>query len=338
MNKRARVPHINRRDFMTLAGSAAATAWPQLGRAQDKRMHTVGILMPFQKTDAAIQARTTVFKQALAKLGWVEGANITFVERWPGDNMDLVRSDAASLVAIDPDAILMSGDRVTPVLMKLTSTIPIVIAGTSDPIATGAAESLARPGRNATGFSLIELSMIGKLIEIVKQIAPNMSRVGMIYNPDNPVAVTYQKWFETSAAKLGVQPVALPLHDVAEIERSITGFAAEPIGGIISPPDLTAIAHRKLIVDLAARHKLPAIYTNPLFAQAGGLAVYGADTADTFPKAAGYVDRILRGEKAGELPFQQPTVFRFILNLKAAAAIGVTVPSTLLALADEVIE
>ncbi len=329
---------MQRRNFMASAGGAAV-AWPLNALAQqDKRLRTVGILMPFQKSDAAIQARVSALRGALAKLGWTEGANIQFVERWPGDNMDAVRADAASLAVLKPDLILISGDRVTPVPLQLTATIPIVIAGTSDPIATGAAETLSRPGRNATGFSLIELSMIGKLIEILKQMAPSLTRVGMIYNPDNSVGATYQKWFLASAEKLGVKPVSLPIRDLADIERAMVGFATELNGGIISPPDLTAIGHRKAICELAAKHRLPAIYTNPLFTQAGGLAVYGAGPAETFPKAAGYVDRILRGEKAGELPVQQPTVFRFIINLKAAHALGLTLPPTLLAIADEVIE
>jgi putative tryptophan/tyrosine transport system substrate-binding protein len=329
---------MKRRDFIALAGSAALDS-PRAALAQDKnRVRLIGILMPFPKSDTAIQARVSVFRQALAKLGWAEGTNVQFVEHWSGDNMDVVKAAAASLVAMKPDVILMAGDRVTSVLMKLTSTIPIVIAGTSDPIATGAADTLARPGRNATGFSLIEFSIFGKLLETLRRMAPGLSRVGMIYNPDNAVSMTYQRWFASSAGQLGVQPINLPIHDAAEIESAFTSLAAQPQGGIFSPPDLTANIHRKLIVDLAARHRLPAIYTNPFFAPAGGLAVYGADTMEIFPKAAAYVDRILRGEKAGELPFQQPTVFRFIINLKAAKALGLTVPATLLALADEVIE
>ena len=328
---------MRRREFIGVVGGAAA--WPLAARAQNtKRMRLIGILMPFQNTDPAFQARVHAFRQALAKLGWVEGDNLQFVERWSGDNMDVVRADAASLVAMNPDVILLTGDRVTPVIMKLTSTIPIVIAGTSEPIATGAAESLARPGRNATGFSLIQFSMLGKLIELLKQMAPGLMRVGMIYNPDNPVAPTFQRWLTASAAEQGVEPVNLPIHDAAEIERAIVGLAGQPHSGMISPPDLTILGNRKLIVDLAARHRLPAIYTNPLLGAVGGLAVYGADSADLFPKAADYADRILRGAKAGELPFQQPTVFRFIINLKAAKTLGLTIPATLLDFANEVIE
>ena len=222
--------------------------------------------------------------------------------------------------------------------MKLTSTISIVIAGTSDPIATGAAESLARPGRNVTGFSLIEYSILGKLIQFLKEMAPGLARVGILYNPDNHAAPTYQRWFAAAAAQFGVQPINLAMHNAAEIERAIAGIAAQPNCGMITAPDLTAVIHRKLICDLAARHRLPAVYSSPQFPEVGGLAAYGADAADTFPKAAGYVDRILRGVKASELAFQQPTVYRFILNLKAAKALGITVPTLVLAAADEVIE
>ena len=180
--------------------------------------------------------------------------------------------------------------------------------------------------------------MFGKMVEILKLMAPGISRVGMMYNPDNPVGVTYLRWFESSAGQLGVQPINLPIHDAAGIERAIAGMAEQPNGGILSPPDLTAAIHRTQVVTLAARHRVPAIYTNPLFSEAGGLVTYGADTFVMFRQAAGYVDRILRGEKPGDLPFQQPTTYRFVINLKTAKALGLTVPPALLAQADEVIE
>ena len=329
---------IRRRDFITLLGSAAA-AWPAVTQAQQKeRVRRIGILMPFPKSDAAAQARVRVFRQELARLGWSESGNIQFDERWSTDNMDVVRADAASLVELTPDVILISGDRVIPVVMKLTRSIPIVVAGTSDPIASGAAESLARPGRNVTGFSLVEFSIFGKMLEILKRMAPGISRVGMIYNPDNPVGATYLRWFEPSAGQIGVQPINLPIHDAASIDRAIANMAEQPKGGILSPPDLTTNIHRTQIVTVVARHRLPAIYTNPLFSEAGGLVTYGADTLVIFRQSAGYVDRILRGEKAGELPFQQPTSYRLVLNLKIARTLGLTVPQTLLVAADEVIE
>jgi len=329
---------MKRRDFITLLGSAGA-AWPAVTQAQQKeRVRRIGILMPFPKSDAAAQARVRVFRQELARLGWSESGNIQFDERWSTDNMDVVRADAASLVELTPDVILISGDRVIPVVMKLTRSIPIVVAGTSDPIASGAAESLARPGRNVTGFSLVEFSIFGKMLEILKRMAPGISRVGMIYNPDNPVGATYLRWFEPSAGQIGVQPINLPIHDAASIDRAIANMAEQPKGGILSPPDLTTNIHRTQIVTVVARHRLPAIYTNPLFSEAGGLVTYGADSLAMFRQSAGYVDRILRGEKAGELPFQQPATYRLVINLKTAKALGLELPPTLLASADEVIE
>jgi putative tryptophan/tyrosine transport system substrate-binding protein len=326
-----------RREFITLLGGAAA--WPMAARAQQKeRVRRIGILMPFPKSEGAYQARVRVFRQELARLGWSEGGNVQFDERWSTDNMDVVRADAASLVQLNPDVILVLGDRVIPVVMKLTRSIPIVVAGTSDPIASGAAESLARPGRNVTGFSLVEFSMFGKMLEILKEMAPDISRVGMMYNPDNPVGATYLRWFEHNAGQFGIQPINLPIHDAASIERIVAGMAEQPKSGILSPPDLTASAHRTQIVTSVASHRVPAIYTNPLFSEAGGLVTYGADTLVMFRQSAGYVDRVLRGEKAGELPFQQPTTYRLVINLKTAKALGLHVPATLLATADEVIE
>jgi ABC-type uncharacterized transport system substrate-binding protein len=329
---------MQRRQFIRLLGGAAV-ARPLAARAQHKeRVRRIGILMPFPDSDPAYRARVRVFRQELARLGWSEGGNVQFDERWSTDNMDLVRADAASLVELHPDVILISGDRVIPVVMKLTRSIPIVVATTSDPIASGAAESLARPGRNVTGFSIVEFSMFGKMLEILKALAPDISRVGMMYNPDNPVGATYLRWFEPSAGQFGVQPINLPIHDVASIERAIASVAEQPNGGILSPPDLTASIHRTQIVTLVARHRVPAIYTNALFSEAGGLVTYGTDTSAMFRQSAGYVDRILHGEKAGELPFQQPTAYRLVINLKTAKALGLTVPPTLLVAADEVIE
>jgi putative tryptophan/tyrosine transport system substrate-binding protein len=274
----------------------------------------------------------------LLRLGWSDGANVQFDERWSTDNMERVRADAASLVELNPDVILIFSDRVIPVFMKLTSSIPIVVLGTSDPIASGAAESLARPGHNVTGFSLIEFSMFGKMLEILKLMAPGISRVGLMYNPDNPVGLTYLRWFEPSAGQLGLEPIDVPIHNAASIESAIVSLAEEPNGGILAPPDLTTLIYRTQLVNLAARHRVPAIYTAPLFSEAGGLVSYGPDILEMFRQAAGYVNRILRGAKPGDLPFQQPTIYRLLINLKTARALGLAVPATLLAQADEVIE
>jgi putative tryptophan/tyrosine transport system substrate-binding protein len=329
---------MERRAFIILFGGAAV-AWPTVARAQQKeRVRRIGILMPFPQNDAAGQARVGAFRKELLRLGWSEGNNVQFDERWSTDAMDVVRADAASLVELKPDVILTSADRVIPVLMNLTSSIPIVVGATSDPIASGAAESLARPGHNVTGFSLIEFSMFGKMLEILKLMAPDITRVGMIYNSDNPVGATYQRWFGSSAKELGVQPINLPIHDAASIERAIAGIAEQPNGGILSPPDLTITIHRTQVVNLTERHRVPAIYTNRFFGGAGGLVTYGADDVEMFRQAAGYVDRILHGEKPGDLPFQQPTTYRLTINIKTATALGLTVPPALLTAADEVIE
>jgi putative ABC transport system substrate-binding protein len=328
---------MRRREFITALGVAAA--WSVAAEAQQKeRVRRIGMLMPFPQSDAVAQARIQVFRRELSRLGWSEGGNVQFDERWSTENMDAVRADAASLVELKPDVILISGDRVIPVFMKLTSLIPIVVGATTDPIASGAAESLARPGHNVTGFSLIEFSMFGKMLEILKLIAPSITHVGMIYNPDNPVGATYLRWFEPSARQLGLQPVDLPIRDVASIEHAVAGMAEQPSGGILAPPDLTTIRHRAQIVNLTERYRVPAIYTNRFFGEAGGLVTYGADDVDMFRQAAGYVDRILRGEKPGNLPFQQPTTYLLRINLKTAKALGLDMPATLVARADEVIE
>src|SRR5258707_3895618 len=329
---------MKRRDFITLLGGAAA-AWPLAAHAQQPRqVRRIGILMTYPKSDAESQSYVRAFRQELARLGWSEDGNVQFDERWATSNMDLVRADAANLVALNPDAIVIVGDRVIPILTNLTRSIPIVVALTSDPIASGAVESLARPGHNVTGFSLIEFSIFGKMLEILKQIAPGISRVGMMYNPDNSVGVTYRRWFESSAGQLGVQPINLPVHDAADIERAIAGMAEQPDGGILFPPDLTTSIHRTKVVTLMAHHRVPAIYFNSVFSEAGGLVIYGPSILEMFRQAAGYVDRILRGEKPGDLPFQQPTTYQLLINLKTAKAMALTIPPPLLASADEVIE
>jgi putative tryptophan/tyrosine transport system substrate-binding protein len=328
---------VKRREFITLLGGAAV--WPLAARAQQgERMRRIGVLLPFPKGDAEIQARVQAFRQELARLGWSEGSNVQLDERWSTDNMDLVRADAGNLVSLNPDVVVTVGDRLIPILTKLTRSIPIVVAATSDPIASGAVESLARPGGNVTGFSLIEFSMFGKMLEILKQLAPGVSRVGMMYNPDNPVGVAYFRSFETIAGQLTVQPINLPIHDIADVERAIASLADQPNGGVLFPPDLTITSLRTQVSALLARHRVPAIFTFSVFTAAGGLVSYGPDILVMFRQSASYVDRILRGEKPGDLPFQQPTIYRLVINLRTAKALGLTVPDTLLVAADEVIE
>jgi putative ABC transport system substrate-binding protein len=329
---------MRRREFISLAGGAV-TVWPFVARAQQTdRMRRIGVLLPFPNDDAEVQARVQAFRQELAKLGWSEGSNVQFDERWSTDNVDLVRAEAATLVSLNPDVIVTVGDRLIPILTKLTRSIPIVVAATSDPIASGAVESLARPGGNVTGFSLIEFSMFGKMLEILKQLAPDVSRVGMMYNPSNPVGAAYFRSFEMIAGQLAVQSINLPIHDIADVERAIASLADQPNVGVIFPPDLTITSLRTQVSALLARHRVPAIFTFSVFTAAGGLVSYGPDILVMFRQSASYVDRILRGEKPGDLPFQQPTIYRLVINLRTAKALGLTVPPGLLVAADEVIE
>jgi putative tryptophan/tyrosine transport system substrate-binding protein len=309
---------MKRRDFIALLGGAAS--WPLTARAQQERMRRIGILMAYPKGDPELTMRLQAFQQELAKLGWTQGVSVQLDERWTGDDMDRVRSEAASLVKSNPDAILATGGRVIPVLLQLSRTIPIVAPGASDPVGVGWATSLARPGGNLTGFTTFELSIFGKSLALLKQIAPRITRVAFIYNPDNPNTAFYRRSFEAASGPLAVEPIDLPIHGLADIERAVDSFADRQNTGLSFPSDLTTVAMRNEIVALVARHHLPAIYSDPAFVRIGGLAFYGSDRVDQFRRAAGYVDRILRGEKPGDLPFQQPTKYQFILNLKTAKA------------------
>jgi putative ABC transport system substrate-binding protein len=329
---------MKRREFITILGGAAV-GWPMAPRAQQPdRVRRIGIVMPFAKGDAENEALVATFKQELAKLGWADGRNVQFDERWTTDNMDVVRAEAASLMASHPDVVIATGGRVVPILMQLSSSIPIVLPGGSDPVRMGYAKTLARPGGNVTGFALLELSMLGKSIEILKQIAPAMARVALIYNPDNPNSALYRQIAEEASGRIGIEPIAFPIHGFSDIDGAVASLAVNPNSGIYFLPDVSTLALRKEVVDLTARNRLPAIYWDASFVKVGGLAFYGADRIDLFRRSAVYVDRILRGEKAADLPFQQPTQFRLVFNLKTAAALGLTIPQTLLATADEVIE
>jgi putative ABC transport system substrate-binding protein len=329
---------MRRREFVTLIGGAIAT-WPLAARAQQApRLRRIGILIPYSPSDPEWQSRLGALRQELQRLGWTRGGNIEFDERWTMDNMDLVRANAANLVELKPDVIVALGGRVIPVLMQLTRTIPIVIPGSADPVGAGYFESIARPGGNVTGFATMEASVIGKILETLKQIAPATSRVVMIYNPDNPAAVNFRRLFESFILPLSVQPAFAPVHNVADIERAIEALAEQPNGGAFFPPDLTTLALRDQVTAIVASHGVPAIYTDRIFVTSGGLASYDSDRTEIFRRTASYVDRILRGEKAGDLPFQQPTKYQFTLNLKTAKALGLTIPFSLRNSADEVIE
>jgi putative tryptophan/tyrosine transport system substrate-binding protein len=328
---------VRRREFIAGLGSAAA-AWPIVARAQQAgRVRLVGILAPYPASDVESQMRVRAFRQELTRLGWSDGSNVKFEERWTTDNMDLVRAAAANLVELKPDVIVSSGDRVIPVLMQFTRSIPIVATG-SDLAGSGFVDSLSQPGGNLTGFSVTEFSVIGKMLETLKRIAPGLSRVGMIYNSDNPVGAVYFRSFKMVAAQLAVQPIDLPVHGLAELERAIEILAEKPNSAVLTPPDVTITALAAEATSLAARYNLPAVYSNSSYVLRGGLVSYGADIVDVFRRQASYVDRILRGEKVGDLPIQQPTSFQLFINLKTAKALGLTIPETLLATADEVIQ
>ena len=300
-------------------------------------MRLVGILMPFPESNTVMKANVRTLREELTKLGWSEGGNIKFDERWTTDNMDLVRAAAANLVELKPDVIVSAGDRVVPVWKQLTSSIPIV-ALASDHVGSGFVESLARPGGNITGVSIIEFSVIGKMLEILKRMAPGISRAGIIYNPDNPVGAAFSRTFEAAAKQLAVQPIDLPVHGIADIERAIGSLAEQPNSGFLVPPDLTVGTLRGQVTALAARDRVPAIYSSGTFMASGGLASYGSEVGDMFPRLASYVDRVLRGEKPADLPIQQPTKYRLDINLKAARALGLEIPPSVLVMADEVIE
>src|SRR5262245_20336501 len=328
---------MRRREFIILLGGAAA--WPVAARAQQgQRVRRVAIVMPYPKGDSEYEARPRAFKQELAKLGWTDGGNVRFDEHWTTDNMDMVRAHAAAVVTSNPDIIVTTGGRVTPVIMRLTRSIPMVLPSASDPVGVGWAQSLAHPAGNVTGFTSFELSMLGKSLEILKQIAPAVVRVALIYNPDNPNSVHYRRILEAASAPLAMEAIDHPIHGLADIDRAVTKLADRGNSGIFFLPDLTITALRDEVVALVARRRVPAIYSEPFFVKIGGLAFYGADRLEGFRRAAGYVDRILRGEKPGDLPFQQPTKYELMLNRTAAKALGLELSPALLALADEVIE
>jgi putative tryptophan/tyrosine transport system substrate-binding protein len=330
---------MRRREFISFV-SGAAISWPLAAQAQQgERMQRVGVLMAWLDTDPAIQVRVAAFRQELRKLGWSEGVNLHIEERFGGDDMDHLRAQAAELIELKMDAILVGGRRAVSVLRQQTRSIPIVLAGISDPAGQGLVATLARPGGNITGFSMFEFSVIGKMLETLKQTAPGIAGTALIYNPDNPATDLFVlPAFERAASTLGVQPAGFAVHDAAEIERAIEASARLPNGSLFFPPDVTVVIHRDLITALVARHRLPAIYSDPVLVRSGGLMSYSPDRVDIFRRAASYVDRILRGEKPGDLPVQQPVKFELVINLNTAKALGLSIPQSLLATADEVIQ
>jgi ABC-type uncharacterized transport system substrate-binding protein len=330
---------MRRRDFIKVIAGSAATTWPLAARAQQgERMRRIGVLMPLPADDAQAQVRSAAFLQGLQELGWTVGRNVQFDYRWGARDADRARKHAAELVALAPDVILANGALVVGPLQQVTRTVPIVFVQVTDPVGAGFVESLARPGGNATGFTTIEYGMSGKWLELLKEIAPRVSKVAVIRDPAIVAGIGQLGAIQAVAPSLGVEVNPINVRDADEIARSVTAFARSSNGGLIVTTGGFGIVHRELIATLAARHQLPAVYPYRFFATGGSLISYGADTIDPFRRAAGYVDRILKGEKPADLPVQNPTKYELVINLKTARALGLDTPPTLLARADEVIE
>jgi putative ABC transport system substrate-binding protein len=332
---------MRRRDVIAfLGGAAAALLRPGAAHAQQPaRMRRIGVLMSTAAEDSLGQASISALAQGLQQSGWRIGDNVQIDYRWGAGDIERFRRYAAELVALAPDVLVGSADSIVSALQQASRTVPIVFVTTIDPVGSGIVASLAHPGGNATGFTAFEFSLNAKLLELLKEIAPNVARVAVIRDPSVPAGSGGFAAIQTAAAASGVELTPIGVHDAAEIERGVTEFARGPNVGLIvvGPPSSVAL-HKELIVTLAARHRLPAVYATLAFASIGGLVSYGADAIDQYRRAAGYVDRILKGEKPADLPVQAPTKFQLIVNLKTAKAAGITMPSTLLARADGVIE
>ena len=328
---------MKRRAFLALLGGAAT--WPLAARAQQPdRMRRIGVLVNLASDDAEAQARLAAFHQGLQQLGWTVGRNVQIDYRWGAGNADRIRKFAAELVALAPDVILSTGSPSVAALQQATRTVPVVFVTVVDPVSSGFVDSLARPGGNITGFHLYEYSIAGKWLELLKDVAPNMIRAAVIRDAALTAGGGQLGVIQAVAPSVGVEVTPINVRDGSEIERAITAFAHSPNGGLIVTGSALVGIHRHLIIALAARHKLPAVYVERTYVAAGGLISYGSDFLDQYRRAASYVDRILKGEKPADLPVQQPTKYELVINLKTAKALGLDIPPTLLARADEVIE
>jgi putative ABC transport system substrate-binding protein len=329
---------MQRREFITLLGGAAA-AWPLVARAQQpERMRRIGVILPATADDPQFQTWVGAFLQGLGQLGWTIGRNVLIDTRWATANADDIRRHAKELAALAPDVILAHGGSTVGPLLKATRTVPIVFPVAIDPVGAGFVDSLARPGGNATGFISAEYSLSGKMLELLKQIAPGVTRAAVLRDVANPSGNALFAAIQAVAPSLRVEVSPVDMSNAGEIERAITAFARSSNGGLIVTASGFAVTHGDLIVGLAARHRLPAVYPYRFFVTGGGLISYGADYVDQYRRAAGYVDRILKGEKPADLPVQAPTKYETVLNLKTAKALGLDVSATVLARADEVIE
>ena len=328
---------MRRRQFITLLGGAAA--WPlAAGAQQGERLRRIGVLNPAAADDAVFQARIGAFQQELALLGWNIGRNVRIDIRWATTNAAEIRRQAAELVALAPDVILAAGNSTMPPLLEATHAVPIVFPVSTDPVGAGYVDSLARPGGNATGFMVFEFGMVGKFLELLKEIAPGVTRVAVLRDTTIPSGAAQFGVIQAAALSLRMELIPVNMPSTSEIEQSVETFAHSQNGGLIVTASAATLRYRDLIIALSARHKLPAVYWERFFVAAGGLISFGPDLIDNYRHAAGYVDRILKGAKPADLPVQAPTKYETVINLKTAKALGLNISQTLLATADEVIE
>ena len=331
---------LKRREFITILGGAVT--WPLAAQAQQPdRVRRIGAIMGMAEKDPQGQLNVRAFERGLLERGLMDSRNLRIDYRFGARDAGSIRAAVAEILAMAPDVILAQGTAITAVLQQQTRTVPVVFTVVSDPVGSGFVESFARPGGNITGFTnFLEPSLAGKWVHLLKEISPGVTRVAILFHPQ--LAASGGMYFvrpaEAAAAALSIEAIHMPVQTAADIERAIDAFARAPGGGLIAPPDATTLPNRDLIMSLAARHRLAAVYPYRFFVTNGGLMSYGMDYADVFWRSASYVDRILRGEKPGELPVQAPTKFELVINMSAAKALGLTVPPTLLARADEVIE
>jgi putative ABC transport system substrate-binding protein len=330
---------MRRREFITLVGGSAA-AWPLAARGQqDGRVRRIGVLMGYAENDSEAQPWIAAFREGLQKLGWTEGRNIRVDTRWASADTEAMQRFAQELVALQPDLILSATSPAVAALLQQTRTIPIVFALVADPVGSGFVASFARPGGNVTGFVIVEGSLGGKWLELLKEIAPRVARVAFLFNPTTATfAEYYLNPFKAAAASMGVEAIIAPVHDMSELESVVARQAREPNSGLVVIPDSFLNLYRAEVTSLAARYRLPAVYPYRDFTELGGLLSYGTDRLDNWRRAAGYVDRILKGEKPADLPVQAPSNYELVLNLKTAKALGLDVPWILQQRADEVIE
>jgi putative tryptophan/tyrosine transport system substrate-binding protein len=329
---------MRRREFITVLGGAAG-AWPLAARAQQgERVRRMGVITGTAEGDLEIQARTAALLQGLAQLGWTDGRNLQIDIRWGGGDAERIRKSAAELAALAPDVIFATGSASVAAMLQATRTVPIVFAIVPDPVGSGFVNSLSRPGGNATGFMQFEYSLSGKWLELLKQIAPGVTRAAVLWDPAITAGIGQFAVIQSVAPSVGVEVSPINLRDASEIERDVVRFAQSSNGGLILTASALSVVHRNLIIALALRHKLPAVYFNRSLVTDGGLISYGANLIDQYRQAASYVDRILKGEKPADLPVHAPTKYELVINLKTAKALGLDIPTSVLARADEVIE